>query len=112
MLHEIAERGLYYFDDGSAPQSLALTLAANFGLAATKADLVIDATPEGEDAALLKLEAIARDKGIAIGMASALPGSLDEIRRFAQKAQARGLVLVPLSAAIGKNASALVTRDP
>ncbi len=112
ILREIAERGLIYADDGSSSQSLALSLAADLGLAAAKADVIIDATPEGMDAALVKLEAIARDKGLAIGMASALPASLEEISGFARDAEARGLVLIPLSAAVGKTAPALVTSEP
>jgi uncharacterized protein len=112
ILHEIAERGLIYADDGSSSQSLALSLAADSGLAAAKADVIIDATPEGMDAALVKLEAIARDKGLAIGMASALPASLEEIGGFAHDAEARGLVLIPFSAAVGKTAPAVVTNEP
>lgn len=112
ILEEIAERGLFYIDDGSSPQSLALTLAANSGLAAAKADVTIDATPEGIDSALIQLEAIARDKDIAIGLASALPESVEKIGNFARAAEADGLVLVPLSAAVGKSAPAVVTGDP
>jgi polysaccharide deacetylase 2 family uncharacterized protein YibQ len=112
ILREIAERGLIYADDGSSSQSLALSLAADAGLAAAKADVIIDATPAGMDAALVKLEAIARDKGLAIGMASALPASLEEISRFTHVAEAHGLVLIPLSAAAGKTAPAVVTSEP
>jgi uncharacterized protein len=112
ILRDVAERGLIYADDGSSAQSLALSLAPDSGLAATKADIVIDATPDGIDAALVKLEAIARDKGLAIGMASALPASLEKIGSFARMAEGRGLVLIPLSAAVGKSPPAVVTSDP
>ena len=112
ILREIAERGLIYVDDGSSSQSLALSLAADTGLAAAKADVIVDATPDGIDAALVKLEAVARDKGLAIGMASALPASLAKIDGFARLAEARGLVLIPLSAAVGKTAPAVVTSEP
>lgn len=113
ILREIAQRGLIYVDDASSPQSQALNLAANFGLSAARADVIIDATPGGIDAALVKLEAIARDKGVAIGMASAFPASLAKIGRFARAAEADGLVLIPLSAAVGKSAPALATSgDP
>jgi polysaccharide deacetylase 2 family uncharacterized protein YibQ len=112
ILQEIAERGLFYIDDGSSPQSLALTLAPNSGLSATKADVIIDATPEGIDAALIQLEAIARDKGAAIGLASALPESIEKIGSFARRAVGDGLLLIPLSAAVGKGSPAVVTSDP
>ncbi len=112
ILREIADRGLLYLDDGSSPQSEALTLAATAGLPAAKADVIIDASPDGIDAALIQLEAVARDKGLAIGVASALPQSIEKIARFAHAAEANGLVLVPLSAAVGKAAPAVVTSDP
>ncbi len=112
ILREIANRGLLYLDDGSSPQSEALTLAATAGLPAVRADVIIDATPEGIDAALVQLEAVARDKGLAVGVASALPQSIEKIARFARAAQANGLVLIPLSAAVGKAVPAVVTSDP
>ena len=110
VLQEIGERGLLYLDDGTSPQSLTMTLAAQDNLPAAKADLVLDATPDEIDAALVKLEAIARDKGLAIGMASALPESLEKIGGFVRAARSRGLAIVPLSAAVGKDAPRMVDR--
>jgi uncharacterized protein len=110
VLQEIGERGLIYLDDGTSPQSLTASLAAQSGVPAVKADLVLDTTPDGIDAALVKLEAIARDNGLAIGVASALPESLDKIGRFARIAQSRGLALVPLSAAVSRDAPSVVDR--
>jgi uncharacterized protein len=110
VLQEIGERGLLYLDDGTSPQSVATTLAAQDNVPIAKADLILDQAPDGIDGALVKLEAIARDKGLAIGMASALPDSLEKIGRFARAAQARGLVLIPLSAAITKGAPNMVDR--
>ncbi|MDR3419949.1 MAG: divergent polysaccharide deacetylase family protein [Xanthobacteraceae bacterium] len=110
VLEEIGERGLIYLDDGTSPQSLAVTLAAQNDVPAVKADLVLDATPDGIDAELVKLEAIARDKGLAIGVASALPESLEKIGRFARAAQSRGLALIPLSAAVSKETPSVLDR--
>jgi len=102
VLHEIAARGLYYVDDGTSSQSLAMTLASGQALAAARADIVLDSTaePEAIEAALARLEAIARDKGVAIGVASALPPSITIIGSFARALEARGIALVPLSAAM------------
>lgn len=102
VLREIASRGLYYLDDGTSSQSLAMKLAAKEGLAAAHADVVLDsvAQPDAIEAALMQLEAIARDKGVAIGIASAFPASIAGIRRFASESEARGIALIPLSAAI------------
>jgi uncharacterized protein len=101
VLSEIAARGLFYVDDGTSAQSLAMTLAPGRALAAARADVVLDSTaePEAIEAALARLEAIARDKGVAIGVASALPPSIAIISRFARTLEARGIALIPLSAA-------------
>jgi polysaccharide deacetylase 2 family uncharacterized protein YibQ len=102
VLREIAARGLFYVDDGTSAQSLAVTLAPGQDLAAARADLVLDSTaePEAIEAALARLEAIARDKGVAIGVASALPPSIAIVDRFARALEARGIALIPLSAAM------------
>lgn len=102
ILREIGARGLFYLDDGSSPQSIALSLAKEVNLPAAGVDVILDATSAADtmDARLAKLEAIARNKGVAIGMASDLPPSLEKLARFAQTAKAQGFVLIPLSAAI------------
>lgn len=121
ILSEIGSRGLFYLDDGSAPQSIALSLAKDVNLPSAGVDVILDASSAGDsmDARLAKLETIARSKGVAIGMASDLPPSLEKLARFAQTATAHGFVLVPLSAAINTAAPVAATssqegafRDP
>jgi polysaccharide deacetylase 2 family uncharacterized protein YibQ len=116
VLREIAGRGLYYADDGTSAQSLAPTIAPGLDLAAAQADVSFDASlkPGALETALIKLEARARDKGLAVGVASGLPsGDIDRIAHFAQALEAKGINLVPLSAVVGKNAAwPLVTREP
>ncbi|MDB5510153.1 MAG: divergent polysaccharide deacetylase family protein [Hyphomicrobiales bacterium] len=102
VMREVGDRGLIYFDDGTSPQSLAPTVAAAAGVPATRADVVIDLSqrPEEIDAALQRLEKLARDKGTAIGMASGLPATVERIARFAQGLEKRGVALVPLTAVV------------
>lgn len=102
VLREIAARGLFYVDDGASADSGSLALAKSVGLPAVRADLIIDASGQSDaiDANLVKLEAIARTKGIAIGMASDLPTSLEKIAGFTKMAEARGILFIPLSAAV------------
>jgi polysaccharide deacetylase 2 family uncharacterized protein YibQ len=99
VLGEIAARGLLYVDDGSSPRSLTRDEAAGLNLRAAVADVVIDAdqSPQAIEAALLKLEALARANGAAIGIATALPISLEHIGRWTASLEARGLALTPLS---------------
>lgn len=113
VLREIAARGLFYVDDGTSARSLAMTLAAGQQLAAARADIVLDSTarPEAIEAALARLEAIARDKGLAIGVASALPASVEIIGRFARALEARGFALVPLSAVMPRRQQDLANHQ-
>ena len=99
-LGEIAARGLFYLDDGSSPRSLAGEVAPTVGLASAAADAVVDAdaAPAAIDAALTRLETVARARGAAIGVATALPSSLDRIARWSAGLEARGVELVPVSA--------------
>ncbi len=116
ILRDIAARGLYYADDGTSAQSLVSTLAPSLDLVATRADVVLDGASKAGtlEAALLQLEAKARDKGIAVGIASGLPShDIDRIAHFANALEAKGINLVPLSALLSKDATRpLVTREP
>ena len=104
ILREVAKRGLMYLDDGSSPRSLAGQVATGNGLPFAKAGVVLDAvpTPNEIDRALARLETMARDNGIAVGVATALPVSIARLAKWAKTAEARGFLLVPISAAVMK----------
>lgn len=100
VLREVGKRGLIYFDDGSSPRSVAGQIAGGQNVTFARADAVLDAVPTGNeiDNALARLEATARNRGVAIASASALPITIDRIAAWARGAEARGLALVPVSA--------------
>ncbi len=102
VLRETGKRGLIYLDDGASPRSLASQIAGANNIAFAKAEIVIDAVPTAADIdrALGRLEAAARSRGLAVGMASALPVSIERIARWAKAAESRGVLLVPISASI------------
>jgi uncharacterized protein len=102
VMKDFASRGLLYVDDGSSGRSVAAQVAAGSGVSAGKADVVIDAVQRGTDidAALARLEKIAREKGSAVGYGSALPVTVDRIARWAKAAEGRGITLVPISALV------------
>lgn len=104
VLADVAARGLAYLDDGSSPRSLAREAAASLALPSAKADVVIDAdpSPEAIDAALTRLEALARSQGGAIGVATARPASLERLARWSAALEARGVALTPLSAMMAR----------
>jgi len=100
ILREAAMRGLIYVEDGSAPRSVAGEIANANNLPFAKADVMIDAVPSaGEiDRALARLERTARERGMAVGVANALPASIDRIAAWAKGMDNRGVLLVPISA--------------
>jgi uncharacterized protein len=107
IIREAAKRGLGYFDDGSAPRSVAGALAGSQAMPFARGDIAIDAVPTSAeiDRALAKLEAIAKERGFAIGTASALPISIERIGAWIKTLDAHGLMLVPLTTAMLKSKS-------
>ncbi|WP_436643961.1 divergent polysaccharide deacetylase family protein [Microbaculum sp. FT89] len=101
ILGELRDRGLIYVDDGSSSRSVAGHIASEVGLPFAKADIVVDAVPARADidAQLARLEDIARQKGVAVGVASGLPIAIDAIDAWADGLQGKGIVLIPASAA-------------
>lgn len=100
VLRETAKRGLIFVDDGSNPRSVAARIAGANNLPFAKADVAIDAvpTPNEIDQALGRLEMAARERRVAVGIASALPVSIAQIAKWAKSAENRGVLLVPITA--------------
>jgi uncharacterized protein len=105
VLRETAKRGLIFVDDGSSPRSSQIAAANKLPYA--KVEIVIDAMPKADDIdkALSRLEALARERGTAVGLAQALPVTLDRVAKWTKAAAARGIVLVPISAVAIKTKS-------
>ena len=107
ILREAAKRGLGYLDDGAAPRSVAATLAAGQAVPFAKADISIDAVPTAVeiDRALAKLETLAKERGMAVGIASALPISIERIGAWTKALESHGIMLAPLTTAMLKSKS-------
>jgi polysaccharide deacetylase 2 family uncharacterized protein YibQ len=107
IIREVAKRGLGYLDDGSSPRSTAPSLTAAQAMPFAKADFTIDAVPtSGEiDRTLVKLETIAKERGLAVGVASALPISIERLSAWIKTLDSRGIMLVPLTTAMLKSKS-------
>ena len=101
---ELARRGLLYLDP-RPPGSGGAPLAA--GLFGCAVDVVVDpgdpparAAIEGQ---LATLERTARERGTAVGLARRLrPVTLQRVADWAKEAEARGVVLVPVTALSGE----------
>ena len=70
-------------------------------------DIAIDAVPTSAeiDRMLAKLEGLAKERGLAVGTASALPISIDRIGAWIKTLDAHGVMLVPLTTAMLKSKS-------
>lgn len=100
VLAEAARRGLLYLDPRPPAPGVAALPAGTYGAVV---DVVIDAgDPPARaeiEGRLVALERLARERGTAIGLAGRLrPVTLERIAAWAREAEARGLVLVPVSA--------------
>ncbi|MBW7965564.1 divergent polysaccharide deacetylase family protein [Bradyrhizobium sp. BR 10261] len=107
IIREASRRGLGFFDDGSSPRSIASQAAGSLAVPFGKGDIALDAvpTPTEIDRALNKLESTARERGVAIGTASALPVSIERIGAWIKTLNDRGILLVPLTTAMLKSKS-------
>ncbi len=107
VIREAAKRGLGYFDDGSSPRGVAASLAAAQAMPFVKGDIGIDTVPTAVeiDHALADLEKMAKERGAAVGVASALPISIERIAIWTKTLESHGIMLVPLTTVMLKSKS-------
>ncbi|MGZ3411443.1 MAG: divergent polysaccharide deacetylase family protein [Xanthobacteraceae bacterium] len=107
VLKETSKRGLVYFDDAASARSMTAQFAGANNLAYAKADVVIDAVPTAAEIgkALTRLAGIAKTNGTAVGVASALPVSIERIAQWAKTIKGTGFILVPISVAAARSKS-------
>lgn len=103
VMGETAQRGLFFLESGTSNASVARSAAGNAGAPYARADVVIDKAPAREaiDAALDGLEASAKRRGVAIGVAGALPNTIDRVSAWIASLDEKGIALVPVSALVG-----------
>ena len=107
IVREAAKRGLGYLDDGAAPRSVAPRWRrANRCLSPRPISRSTPCRPRVEiDRALVKLESLAKERGMAVGVASALPISIERIGTWIRTLESHGIMLVPLTTAMLKSKS-------
>jgi polysaccharide deacetylase 2 family uncharacterized protein YibQ len=98
VLEELKRRGLLYIDDGSVKESTVSQIAGTIGLDYSVVSVQIDASNLAKQ--LAQLEATAKERGAAIGVVKATPATVKQLSDWAAKLQAKGFVLVPVSAAV------------
>jgi polysaccharide deacetylase 2 family uncharacterized protein YibQ len=101
ILGVLYNRGLGFIDSapqpGAVPQTIAIGMKAPYG----NIDVMIDSHPSKEEigAALKKLEALAKEQGVAAGMIHPLPVSMAQLAEWSRTLADKGIRLAPLSAA-------------
>jgi len=102
VLSYLNRRGLYFFDNGVASQSVAPVVASQVGIPAAQGGPALDSvqSPSEIDRRLSELETQARANGTAIGSAFLYPVTVARIAAWARGLQARGFLLVPVSAIV------------
>jgi uncharacterized protein len=102
VFEELKRRGLLYVDDGSIQESPAAKAAAALGLEYSLVSVQIDGGQSAAeiDKQLAKLEDMAKQQGSAIGVVRLKPAAVKQLAAWASKLEGKGLVLVPVSAAV------------
>ena len=102
VLEELKQRGLLYIDSESVADSAAGNIAGTIGLDFSVANVQLDAGDTAQQ--LAKLEQLAKERGAAIGVARASPTTVKQLSDWAAKLEGKGIVLVPVSAAVRSQA--------
>src|SRR5690606_26476718 len=102
VLTALNTRGLMYVDNGASARSLAPKIAGEIGIPLALGNAIIDPVqnPEVIGRSLASLEETAKQSGLAVGVASAFPVTVDEVTRWAGALREKGFVLVPVTAAV------------
>ena len=104
ILDALSARGLMYLAEGSAQKSHVANTADEIGLDWTESHRAIDySSATSIQVDLLNLEAIARERGFAVGTGFAFPVAIEEIADWAMTLEQKGIALAPISA---------ITLDP
>lgn len=103
VLERIAERGLLFIDSRTTADSVGHSIAARLNIPSLRRDVFIDNDSDlGEILSRLdELEALARKRGFAVGIAHPRPNTLDALEAWLPLALKRGIILAPISAVMG-----------
>jgi polysaccharide deacetylase 2 family uncharacterized protein YibQ len=99
VVEELGRRGLMFLDDGASARSVTADVSVGI-VPYARADFVIDTVDDQVAITnrLAQLEALASQRGYAIGSGSAFPNTIEAVRAWAATALARGYEIVPVTA--------------
>ncbi len=101
-LSEIKQQGYIFVDNMAAVNSVTDQVSAEIKSQTASVTLLLDTEPSRSaiDARLKDLEQQAKTSGYAVGLARAYPVSINKIKEWAATLDAKGLVLVPITAMV------------
>ena len=108
LLQELKSRGLIFLDNRTTERSVAPAVAAEIGLKSAFNNRSIDerqASRVAIDARLAQIERIALSEGSAVAMAQPYPVTLQRLADWSTEITARGMVIAPISALVGRQES-------
>ncbi len=105
LMAELARRGVAFIEDGSLPNSVFADVAGTTDTRFAKADLVIDTRRDAAEieTQLLTLESLALENGHALGTGFTYPVTLDTVKAWVGRLEAKGIMLAPASHVIRQN---------
>ncbi len=109
VLTALAARGLALVEDGSLTGEGLGTLADSAGLEYSRAALPVDTKLTAVDitSQFMELEAVALEKGVAMGSAYAFPLTIEMAKTWCAELPEKGLVLAPVSATAARTPVAM-----
>ena len=95
----LARRGIAFIEDGNLPNSVLAEMADQVGASYVKANLVIDTRMDAAEieTQLLTLESSALETGHALGTGMTYPVTIDTVKAWAARLDAKGILLAPAS---------------
>jgi polysaccharide deacetylase 2 family uncharacterized protein YibQ len=104
LMAALKQRGLLFVDSRTTASSVGAEMARLHGVPAASRDVFLDNEVDAGDieARLAETERRARAQGAAIAIGHPHPETIATLRRWIPQAQARGFVLVPVSAVVAR----------
>jgi hypothetical protein len=102
VLNLISERGLFFIDSRTTPETIALKLARELGILSARRDVFLDneLTPSAIDVKIDELLNLAAKKGWAIGIGHANTETAQALERMARKANERNIRWISLESLV------------
>ncbi|MBT3360829.1 MAG: divergent polysaccharide deacetylase family protein [Rhodospirillales bacterium] len=102
VMDELKERGLLFLDSRTTPKSVGAVIGRAAGVPVVERNVFLDNVNEVKavNARLAEVERVAKRSGAAIAIGHPRDATLAALPKWIEKLEARGLVLVPLSAIV------------